>query len=295
MKKLLVVSCLLLVVCLSGCGERQETTLYYSSPSFNRGGEIIFLKGIQVVNKDIIGTQTGSSFTQSISTMTTAGTSETFKADVTNTTPYYMSYSPTGDFVAYLDSKNGDLFNKIIVRYVGTASHSGLNVTELSFASGIRSFDWAADGNSLVYCTSTEIRSITLAGVDTLIKAVADLETVSWKYAGRIAYVHNVGADKVLSLIYSDGTGNQDLPVAASVTLPQISPANTNEVYGFSGGSYCQTSTTATTTTEILANCQGQTPRISPDGANVTYSKTATEDSGIYLLDLTTKAESKVK
>jgi len=129
------------------------------------------------------------------------------------------------------------------------------------------------------------------------VTAESNIESVSWKYGNRIAFVHTSSGSKILSLIYLDGT-RVDLAASASVDVPQVSSANTFEVYGISGGSYCSVDTSAGTpaTTEVYANFKGALPRISAAADKVVYDKVG-EESGIYVLDLsvTPKVETKIK
>lgn len=151
----------------------------------------------------------------------------------------------------------------------------------------------------LVYCTTQEVHTVNFNGTgDVLVTAEANLESVTWRYGGRIAFVHSTAAGKVLSLIYPDKSGRADKAVNASVDKPQISSLDTNEVYGIAGGSYCKVNVNAATpaTAEVYANFKGDLPRLSPAADKVVYSKT-NENSGIYVLDLsvTPKVESKIK
>lgn len=292
-KILVVVGCLLLVGSLTGCGERSESSTYYYSPSFTKAGNIIFIKGLQSTTKDMIGSQIGSSYTESLMQMSAAGASETLLFDVTGAPPYSMTCSPTGEYVAYGDELRNNLFNKIVIRNISTSMHSGLDRSELVFPDGVVSFDWSNDGLRIVYCTTAEVRTVKVDGsADTLVVAATDLTAVAWKYGTRIAFTHNL----ILSLVNSDGSGQVDLSAAASVDKAQISPANTNEVYGISGSSLCSVEVSAGTpaTVEVMANFKGDLPRLSADGLKVVYSKTG-ETTGIYRLDIATKAETKIK
>jgi hypothetical protein len=288
------------ILLLSGCGERSESTSYYYKPDWTADGKIILVKGLQSIRKDAIGTQLGSTYTESLVTMTSAGASETFIFDVTDTPPWAPSCSPNRNYLAYMDDKRGDYYGKIVVRNVSTEAYTGMNEVVLLFSTNrIKSFDWSSDGNKIVYCTSQEVRirdwNDYLGATDVRVTAEADLQFVSWKYGDRIAFVH--GSPAVLSLIYLDGT-RSDLSAAASVNLPQISSANTFEVYGIAGGSYCVVDTSAGTpaTAEVYANFKGALPRISAAADKVVYDKVG-EESGIYILDLsvTPKVENKIK
>jgi hypothetical protein len=288
---------LLALAGLTGCGTRSESTYYYYSPSWTVDGNIVFIKGLQVVNKDVVGTQTGSAFTENISTMTAAGASETALYDVTGAPPYAMTCAPVGTYVAFATQVSGSLYGNIIIQNISSATHRGLDRVELKFSPGIVSFDWSDDAKKLVYCTATEIHTVNIDGTgDTTVLTGTDLTFVTWKYGARIAYTHTVSGNTVLSFVRADGTNQADMTAAASVDRPQISAVNTNLVYGIGGGSYCSVDTSVGTpaTTEVLASFRGQLPRLNPAANKVTYSKTG-QQSGIYLLDLTTKAETTVK
>jgi len=288
---------LMLVILVSGCGERQEISTYYYSPGWLKDGKVVFIKGLQSVKKDAIGTQLGSIYTESLMTMSSAGTSEALLFDVTGVLPYQLNSSPATDYLAYLDDLRNNLFDKIVIRNVASGTHTGLEKVELRFSPGIKSFDWSPDGTRLVYCTTKEVHTISVSGTaDALVTAEANLEFVSWKYGGRIAFVHASGANKILSFINANGAARTNLAAAASVDKPQISSANTNEVYGIAGGSYTKVDVSAGTpaTSEVLASFKGELPRLAPTADKVIYSKTG-EQSGIYLLDIATKVETKEK
>ena len=290
---------LLLALGLAGCGTRSESTYYYYSPTFTVDGSILFIKGLQVVDKDVVGTQTGSTFTENLSLMSAAGASETALYDVTAAPPYAMTCAPAGTYVAFATQVSGNLYGNIIIQNVSTSTHTGLDRVELKFVPGIVSFDWSSDAKKIVYCTATELHTVNLDGTgDTaVLTGQTALTFVSWKYGSRIAYTHTVGGNTILSFVKADGTGQVDLAAAASVDRPQISAVNTNLVYGLGGGgAYCSVDTSVGTpaTTEVAASFKGQLPRLNPAGNKVTYSK-ASEQSGIYLLDLGTGIETKVK
>jgi hypothetical protein len=287
---------------LTGCGGTTSNTFFYGNSSGTVDGNIIFLKVLETTSKDIFGSQTGSTQTYSISVMTAAGASETAKFDVTNDLPYSMSCAPTTattQYVAYLNNLNAatHLFGGILVRSL--SSGQKLEEVQLSFSSGIRSFDWSNTGTQLVYCTTTEVHTINLDGTGdtTVIAGLTNVSFVTWKYGTKIAFVHTVGSDTILSLINANGTGQVDMAAAASVDKPQISSADNNIVYGLAGGSYCSVDVSAGTpaTTEVVAGFHGSLPRLDPTGAKATYDKLSIEDSGIYVLDLATKVETKIK
>jgi hypothetical protein len=282
---------------IAGCGERQENTLYYYGPSWTRAGDVVLIKGLQTVRKDVIGTQLGSSYTESLISMTAAGASESLLLDVTGNPPYGMSAAPAGDYVVYLDGLRSGSFSKAVIINIAAGVHTGLDKVELAFDPGIKSVDWSSDAKKLVYCTTAEVRTVNLDGTgDTLVTAEANLSFVAWKNGTRIAFVHTSGADTLLSLIQADGTGRIDLPAVGSVDKPQIDPNNPNIVWGLSGTSYCSTNVSALTpaTAETMANCKADLPRLNQAGDSVIYDKVG-EQSGVYLLSLTTKAETKIK
>lgn len=297
-KMLLVVSCLLLVVGLTGCAERTESTSYYYSPGWTQGGNIIFSLGLQTVRKDVIGTELGSSYNESVSTMSPTGANETFLFDSTASPAYAKSCSPNSDYLGYLDNLRNDIFGKLVIRNISSGTHRGLEKAEMLFSPGILSFDWSKNGTRIVYCTTGEVRirdwDDYTGATDTLVTAEADLSFVSWQNGDRIAFVRSTAAGKLLSLIYLDGTGRVDLPAAASVDKPQVSFADTNEVYGIAGTDYCVVNVNAATRTARFANFKGDLPRLSPDAKKVVYDKTG-ERSGIYLLDTTSWTESGIK
>lgn len=293
MKKILVIGCLLLVVGLiAGCGERTETTKYYYSPSWTRAGTIIFIGATDTVRKDILGSQLGSTYTEYVRTIYPSGTNESAVLwDATDNPPYAMTCSPATDYVAYGDELMSGKYRKLIIRNIASGTHTGVEILELVFSPGIKAFDWSKDGSQLVYCTSTEVRVIANdGGNDTLVTAEANLEFVSWKYGDRIAFVRSSGSDKLLSVIYANGTGRIDLAAAASVDLPQISATNTNEVYGTISGGYAKTNVNTATRTNIVATgFTGALPSLASDGKQLTYSKSG-QTSGIYVIPDVTAA-----
>lgn len=302
-KSWMVVGLLLLVLGLvaTGCGGGTQTSTFYGNSSWTVDGNIICIKDLQSVSKDILGSQTGSTFTDSVMIMSAAGTNEAFQFDVTGDLPYSMTCSPatTPEYVAYMNSLSSgtQLFGGIVVRKI--SSGSGLAKVELSFSPGIRSFDWSDDGKKLVYCTTSEVHTINLDGTgDTaVVTGLTNVTFVSWKYGSKIAYVHTVGSDTILSLVKADGTGQVDMAAAASVAKPQISSANNSIIYGLAGGSFCSVDVSAGTpvTTEVVPNFKGSLPRLDPTGTKATYDKLSIENSGLYVLDLGTKVETKIK
>ncbi|HVN67516.1 MAG TPA: hypothetical protein VMT55_04020 [Candidatus Sulfotelmatobacter sp.] len=296
-----ILFCLFLALSIYACGERQESSKFYYSPTWTRAGTVPFILGLQTVRKDAIGTELGSSYYESVCTMDAAGAGENFWFDVTGATLSAMSCSPTTDYLAYLDDLRNGLYGKIVIRNIsGTLPHTGLDTIDLVFSPGIKSFDWSNTGTQLVYCTTKEVRvrdwNDFTGATDALVVAETSLETVSWQTGTRIAYVHATAAGKVLSIITPGGAAT-DLTVAQSVDKPQISSVNPNMIYGIAGGAYCVVDVSAPSVpVVILPNFKGDQPRLAPTTADkVVYSKTATESSGIYILNLTTSAETKIK
>jgi hypothetical protein len=291
---------LILGFVLAGCGGTTSSSYFYGNPGWTVDGKIICLKELESTTKDVFGSETGSSVSFGVVGMSAAGTSETFLFDVTGNLPYSMTCSPTSaakEYVAYMSQLTGTSFGGIVIRRISTGE--GLAKVELNFSPGIISCDWSNTGTQLVYCTTSEVHTINLDGTgDTaVVTGLTNVTYVAWKYGTKIAYVHTVGSDTILSLINANGTGNVDMPAAASVEKPQISAANNNLIYGLAGGSFCSVDVSAGTpvTTEVVANFKGQVPRLDPTGATATYDKLIIENSGLYALDLTTKAETKIK
>ena len=282
----LLVSVVMLVF-VGACGERTESSRYYYSPSWTRLGQVVFLGGTENIRKDALGSRLGSAYYESIQTIYAEGTSESAAIyDVTSATPYAMVCAPVGDYVAYMREPRLSTYGKIAIRSLSSEAYTGMTRTEIDFTPRINAFDWSNDALKLVFCTSTEIKTIDIDGSnETLVTAEADLEFVSWQYGSRIAFVRDVSGTKLLSLINSDGSGRLDMGAGASVSYPQVSPTNTNEVYGVFGSSYCKVDVSAATpaTTEVLAVFSGSVPRLSPDGTRVIYDKAA-ETTGIYVL-----------
>jgi len=297
MKKGLLIGALFsLALVIIGCGVTTQNSTYYYHPSWTSGGNIIFIKGLQSVDKNFVGSQTGSNYTESLMTMSTAGAGETFLFDMTGAPPIAMTTSPTGEYVAYGDDLRKGLFGKIVILNIGAGSHSGLNKVELAFPSGVAAFDWSSDGTKLAYCTTSEVHTIKVDGsADTLVTAEADISFVSWKYGNQIAFVHTAGGSKLLSLIVPGGA-RTDMAAGASVDKPQISAISNNIIYGIGGSSYCSVDISLGTpaTTEVLPAFRGDLPRLSPDATKAVYSKVG-EQSGIYLLDVNTKVETQIK
>ncbi|MBU1026224.1 MAG: hypothetical protein KKA31_00670 [Candidatus Margulisbacteria bacterium] len=302
MKRLMLLSCLLLVVSLlAGCGLKSESAFYYYSPSWVSDGRIILIGATETKDKDTFGAQIGSSYSEYVITINSTGTDESPSLfDATGAPPYSMSCSPTNDYVAYMDELRNNMFSKIIIRSTTLEAFTGLEMLELNFANKIKSFDWSSDGTKIAYCTTTEVRvrdwNDFTGATDTLITAESDLQFVSWKYGGRIAFVYSSAGTLRLGLIYPDASGRIDLAAAASVDYPQISATNTNEVYGVNGTSYGKVDVSAGTPafTSIKASFGGSLPRLSPDSTKVTYSKTG-QSTGIYLLTVATEVETQIK
>ncbi|PIS28799.1 hypothetical protein COT42_06975 [Candidatus Saganbacteria bacterium CG08_land_8_20_14_0_20_45_16] len=281
---------------LAGCGVQTSTHYYYYSPSWARDGKLIYLGATESVNRDILGGQLSSNYAEYTMTIYPSGTGESGALfDTTSARPYEMTCSPTTDYVAYGDSLRSGLYRRVVLRNIAAGTHTGLEQLELAFSPGIKSFDWSNDGIKLVYCTSTEIHTVDINGDnDTLVVADSNLEFVAWKYGGRIAFVRTSGADKILSLIYADGSGRTDLAAASSVDLPQISSTNTDEVYGVVGSTYKKVVVSSRVRSDLIASFTGEFPRLSPDTTLLTYSK-STETTGIYLYDLSAGTETQVK
>ncbi len=291
------------VLAIAGCGGTTTST-FYGNPTWTVEGNIICLKDLESTTKDVIGSLTSQTITDSVVGMSAAGANETFVFDVTGDLPYSMTVSPTtatNQYVAYLGTLNasGSIFGKVVIRNISSGTHHGLATVTLAFPDGIKSVDWSNTGTQLVYCTTNEVHTVNLDGTgDTaVITGLTNVTSVGWKYGTKIAYVHTVGSDTILSLINANGTGNVNLSAAASVSKPQISPANNNIIYGLFGNSFCSVDVSAgtPTTTEVVANFKGSLPRLDPTGAKATYDKLSIEDSGVYVLDLATKAETKIK
>lgn len=290
---------MLVVGCLVGCGERIESTRYYYSPSWTRDGNVIYIGGLRSVSKDILNSQLSSSYTEYVATMNSSGTeisSSLFSA--TGAPPYYMSCSPTRDYVAYLDDLRSGSFGKVVIRNITTESYTGMKDMELLFDPKIKSFDWSNDGNTIVYCTTQEVRTRDwndfTGSSDALVTSESNLEFVSWKYGDRIAFVHTSGSNKLLSLISAEGSARVDLAAASSVDKPQISSGNTSEVYGIAAGSYVKVNVNTGATTEVSSSFSGMTPRLSPDAAKIIYSKSG-EETGIYVLVIAAGTETEIK
>jgi len=300
MKKNIILACLLLVASLLvGCGERVEYTRYYFSPSWTNAGKVIFVAGLQSVSKDILNSQLGSSYSQYVATIYPSGTGESSSLfNTTAATPYYMSCSPTRNYVAYMDELQSGLFGKVVIRNISIEAYTGMKDVEINFSSKIKSFDWSNDGNKIVYCTTTEVRirdwNDFTESSDTLVTAESNLSFVSWKYGNKIAFVYTSGSDKLLSLISAEGSARVDLAAASSVDKPQISSSNTNEVYGVVGDTFVKVNVNTGTTTEVASSFTGETPYLSPSADKVVYSKSG-ESSGIYYMDVATGTETKIK
>ncbi|MFC1571853.1 hypothetical protein ACFL31_04825 [Candidatus Margulisiibacteriota bacterium] len=262
--------------------------------------KFFFVGLLETVRKDTLGSQLGTSSSEYVKSIYPTGTDESDSLmDVTDATPIAMSCSPTRDYVGYLGDLRLEEYGKILIRSLSTEAFTGLNELELLFDPKIKSFDWSADGNTLVYCTTAEVRTRGwndfTGATDTLVIAQTDLEFVSWKYGGRIAFVYTASNKKRLSLIYADGTRRTDLAVNLTVEKPQISSAATNEVFGTAGGSFVKVDVTALTSAEVEAGFTGILPRLSPDASKATYSKSG-EDTGVYILYMgTTATEEAIK
>lgn len=280
---LLVCSSLVLLAGLvAGCGERIESNRYYYSPAFTRDGKIIYIGTLEEIRKNFLGQTISTSYRDYVATIYPTGTAESTLFEVTGELPYQMSASPTSDYVAYMIDLRNDKYGKIVIRYIGSGPSSKFELTKIP-RTNLKSFDWSKDGQNLVYCTTNEVRTMNLEGNnDTLVTSEANLEFVSWKYGDRIAFVYSEGGSKKTNL------GN------ISLQYPQISPSNTNEVYGISGSDFKKFNILTQEETLQKSNFSGVLPRISPDGKFATYNKSG-ESSGIYLLNLENGEESKVK
>jgi hypothetical protein len=289
-----------------GCGATNSSTHSYFSPTWTRDGKVLLISSLQSSSKDALGTQVSSSYSEYVLTMYPSGTGESTPLfDATSARPYAMTCSPTGNYVAYGDSLRSGYFRTIVIRNISTEAHQGMDMLELALT-GVKSFDWSANGLQIVYCTSTEVRvrdwNDFTGATDVLVTAEPTvgitLESVSWRYGGRIAFVRASGSNKLLSMIYSDRSERVDLSAALSVELPQISAVNTSEVYGIKNGTLVRVNVDAGTATTVVASgFTGELPCLAPDGKQLIYNKTG-ENSGIYLISDVTAAsptETKVK
>ncbi len=290
MRKLKIGALVLFAVCCLfftiACSSQSTTTFYNYSPSWTRDAKVVFVAGSQT---------TGQTYQENIKTVYATGTGESssFK-DVSDASAYQMSCSPQRDYVAYMTDLSNSAYRKLVIHNISAESHTGAENVEIIFSPRIKSFDWSANGNQLVYCTTNEVRvrdwNDYTGATDTLVTAESSLTFVAWQYGGRIAFVHN----SLLSLIYADGSGRLDLSSALSVDKPQISSANTLEVYGLVGTTYVKVDTSALTSTEVKTSFSGDLPRLSPAADRIVYSKTGT-DSGIYILYTATGTEETLK
>lgn len=306
LKQIVLGGFLLLVVgLLISCGARTETSLYAYSPCWTRGGAVLYVGATSTVNKDIIGSQVGSSYAEYLKTIYPSGTGESsILADTTASPAYVPTCSPLTDYVAYGTNLRSGLYRNIIIQNISSGTHTGMERTELTFVPGIKAFDWSSDGTKLVYCTSTEIRTVSIYGTnDTLVTAESDLEFVSWKYGNKIAFIRNLATYNDMSFINEDGTGR----VTSSFSYaperpnwPQFSPTNTDVVYYLNpnnlGQNHCIRYYVTSATAEVVSTSyiNAASLRVSPTADLVAYSKTA-EATGIYALDVTTAVESKIK
>ena len=288
----------LVITALCGCGEIQTNNRYFYSPAWTRGGAVIYVAALETIGKDILGNRLSYSYAEYVQTIYPAGTGESSVLfTVTSDPAYQMSCSPTGDYVAYMGSLDSGVYGKITIRNISTTSpHTGLEEAALKFSPGISSFDWSSDGTKIVYIQSGQIRMRNwndfTGATDVLVATVTGLASLSWQYGSRIAYA----TASVTSLIYSDGTGQLNLPAAAFVSVPQVLSTNTQEVFGLAGTAFCSVDASAGSpaTVEVKASFTGLLPRLSPDGTTAVYSKSG-ETTGIYLLNLATGVETKLK
>jgi dipeptidyl aminopeptidase/acylaminoacyl peptidase len=298
MRKILsCVGLLLAIGLLSSCGLRTDTNRYYYSPTWTRNSQILHIVTTQTVDKDIFGSQLDSDSKDFAQTIYPTGTGESPALfETTGSLPSLLTCSPNSDYVAYADDLISGLYRKIVIRNISLDVHSGVEVLELAFNPGIKSFDWSNDGTRLVYCTSDEIRIISLEGEDTLVLAQDNLVSVSWKYGSRIAFIYASGSDRLLSLVNPDGSGRLDLSADASVNYPQISAVNTSLVYGINQGNLARVDVDAVSPTIQVfgSGFPGDRVRLSPDATTLTYSK-AGEKSGIYIMDIASGVETRVR
>lgn len=297
MRKIILAGCLLLLVGLvMSCGTRTETTYSALSPNWTKDALVIYAGVTDVANKDILGAQMNSTHSDYVKTIYPSGTGESAALfDVTDNPAYALTCSPVGDYVAYGNDLRSALYHTLVIKNIAAGAHTGVEKTELAFNPGVKSFDWSDDGTKLVYCTTGEIRTIKIDGTgDTLVLAVNNLQCVSWHYGSRIVFVTTLGSNKLLSLVYADGSGRHDLAAGASVDRPQVSKVNTNEVFGIKGTALAKVNVGTSALTTVKASFTGAFPRLSPDATKVAYSKTG-ETSGIYLLDVAAGTETKIK
>lgn len=288
MKYALIFLGMLLLV--SGCGERTSVSNTYSTPDWTKDGQVACLQGITNERADALGGTIAKSTTDWLTYMDANGANAYADTDITADLASNLSMSSVATLAACASGVGAGTFNKIIIRYLPSATGTHVSKIELNVPNAV-SFDWDSTGGKIVYCnTSGEIRTINIDGSgDTLILDV-DATSVAWKNGNRIAFTYlDSGVSKV-SLINSDGTNRLNTNVA-SVSNLCVSRANTFEVFGVKSFTYVKINTQSLAETAVIASFTGSNPRLASTGDKIVFD----QNNALYTQDFTGAAAVKIK
>ncbi|MBI5699016.1 hypothetical protein HZC35_01725 [Candidatus Saganbacteria bacterium] len=279
-----------LLLFVSGCGERTSVSNTYSTPDWTKDGQVACLQGITNERADALGGTIAKSTTDWLTYMDASGANAFADTDITADLASNLSLSSVATLAAYAGGVGGGTFNKIVIRYLPSASGSHVSKIELNVPNAV-SFDWDSTGGKIVYCnTNGEIRTINIDGTgDTLIIDV-DAASVAWKNGDRIAFTYLDSGTSKVSLINSDGTNRLNTNVASVANLC-VSRANTFEVFGVKSSTYVKINTQSLAETVVIASLSGSNPRLALTGDKIVF------DSGnsLYTQDFSGAAAVKIK
>lgn len=281
---------LALLLLVSGCGERTSVSNTYTSPDWTKDGQVACLQGITNERADALGGTIAKSTTDWLTYMDATGANAYTDTDVTADLPSGLSMSSVTTLAAYASGVGAGTFNKIIIRYLPSASGSHVSKIELNVPNAVY-FDWDSTGGKIVYCnTSGEIRTINIDGTgDTLVIDV-DATSVAWKNGNRIAFTYLDSGVSRVALINSDGTNRLNTNVS-SVSNLCVSRANTFEVFGVKSSTYVKINTQTLAETAVIASFSGSNPRLALTGDKIVFDS----NNSLYTQDFTGTAAAKIK
>lgn len=285
----------LLLLTIVGCSLRNETTNYYYNPAFTRDGKVLFVTERHSSDKDALGSQVASSNAEYLTTIYPAGTGEsTSLLDVTDLTPGPLNCSPTGEYVGFLYELRSGAYGKLGIYSISAEAGPWFAERTVTFPLRIKSFDWSASAEKVIYCTTSEVRVKDLgSSEDLLITAETGIESVGLKYGMRIVAAGSSEGIRRCFSILLNGTGRVDY--VAALEQPQINGGNTGEAFGILDGKLVKINLTSGVTTEIYASFSNiDNFSLSPDGTLAAFSRT-NETTGVYVLNLATGSVEAVK
>lgn len=257
---------------LAGCGERTSISNTYASPDWMKDGKIACLQEITSERADALGGTIAKSTTAWLAYMDADGGNAFADTDITDDLASGLSMSSVATLSAYAGGVGGGTFNKIIIRYLPSASGGHVSRIELNVPNAV-SFDWDSTGGKLIYCnTSGEVRTINIDGTGDALIIDVDATSVAWKNGNRIAFTYLDSGTSKVALINSNGASRLNTDVSGVSNLC-ISRANTFEVFGVKSSTYIKINTQTLVETPVIASFSGNNPRLATTGDKIVFDK----------------------